>query len=333
MVTGDEIARMRAVRDENFGMPTIKRPFRPATRFAVAVLIIGDGNRVGVRIDVDLNPLPVTFVRPGNAVPEVWLVVIEEPVLQDRLSAWFRDQTPIDLICILGQRVETLVVAVVTVSLIDVVTRVDVLQQCFYDRSVGSRARKLLPVLVLALGISVGAAAAAERSVVPRLLVLQPADLGAGYTRNASFSRPRTLKDAGSGDSVAVSRELQRAWVGGYQVGFSGRRVPWGVVSDVDIFSTGTLANIEHAWTADALAQTGGQAMKVPAGMPGSFRLLSQGTLSANGQTLDVLLYMWQRGRAIAVVHITGAPHSFSIALLTRLVEKQDLRIRNAFRR
>ncbi|MFZ1880388.1 MAG: hypothetical protein WAU41_09490 [Gaiellaceae bacterium] len=192
-----------------------------------------------------------------------------------------------------------------------------------------SRSLALLAVL-LATGGTV--AFAADATLVPRLLVLQPADVGAGYVENASFSGQETLQDAASGDSAAVRRRLQKVWVGGYRAGFNGRTVQRGVVSTADVFRSSTIADIERAWKSDLITQIGGRPMATPASAPGTFRVLARGSAHVGAQSLEVLLYVWQQGRVVASVNVTGTPNSFSTALLMRLVARQDAKLRRGLR-
>jgi hypothetical protein len=194
------------------------------------------------------------------------------------------------------------------------------------------RCRVLVGVFVLLVATGGAAASGADQTITPRLLVLQPADVGVAYVKNTAYSRPRTLQDAASGDSASIRRRLQKVWVGGYQVGFNGRKVDRGIVSTADVFRNTTLADIERAWTADSLALTHGRALTVPAGAPGSFRLLVLGKVQVGAQPVEVLLYMWQQGRVVASVNVTGTQNSFSTALLMRLAAQQDKRIRDNLR-
>ena len=102
--------------------------------------------------------------------------------------------------------------------------------------------------ILLVVGTSVSAALAdvGVPPVRPARMVLQSRDVGSAYIQNKRFSRPRTLADAGNGDSQSIRRRLGQIWIGGYQTGFNGRRVPWGVVSTIDVFRTSRLADVER---------------------------------------------------------------------------------------
>lgn len=167
-------------------------------------------------------------------------------------------------------------------------------------------------------------------SVMPAKLVLQQRDVGAAYVQNKSFSRVRTLKDAGSGDSLVIRRRLKQLWLGGYQTGLNGRTVPWGIVSAIDVFRGSRLTDIEHAWKDDALRLTGGRALAVPSAAPGSFRLLVRGHVVIGGQPAEIELYMWQRSRTIASLTVSGQPGSFATSLIMSLANRQDAKIRRA---
>jgi hypothetical protein len=171
-----------------------------------------------------------------------------------------------------------------------------------------------------------------EPSVRPVRMVLQQRDVGTAYLKNTRFSRPRTLTDGGSGDSPPIRRRLREVWVGGYQTGFNGRSVPWGIVSTVDVFRGSSLTDIERAWRTDALRATGGRMLLAPPRAPGSFRLLIRGRVTIGSQPAQIDLYMWQTGRAIASVDVTGRPGSFPASLILTLARRQDIKIRSALR-
>ncbi len=189
-------------------------------------------------------------------------------------------------------------------------------------------------VVLLATSLVVAAqesSAAHKTSVPPARLVLDLRDVGPAYTQNKHFSRSRTLKDAASGDSSRIQRRLRQIWIGGYQTGFNGRSVPWGVVSVVDLFRSSRLADIERAWTIDAIRITGGSRNPVPSNAPGSFRLLVRGTITIGSQKADIDIYMWQRKRAIAAVTVSGSRGAFPSSLVVTLARRQDAKIRRAF--
>jgi len=187
--------------------------------------------------------------------------------------------------------------------------------------------------LVVLLCVSASASARIENasSVAPAQLVLRQRDVGDAYLQNRAFSRARTIQEASSGDSLEIRRQLKRLWLGGYQTGFNGRTVPWGIVSTVDVFRVSRLADIEQAWKHDVLRITGGRAVAVPRAAPGSFRFFVRGHIAIGGQPAEIELYMWRRARAIAAVTITGTG-SFPHSLVLSLAKRQDAKIRDAFR-
>jgi hypothetical protein len=188
--------------------------------------------------------------------------------------------------------------------------------------------------LMLLVGISAKPSAAIEptRTIAPARLVLAQKDVGDEYVQNRGFSRRRTLQDAGSGDSPAIRQRLRDLWLSGYQTGFNGRTVTWGIVSTVDVFRNAGLAQIERAWKGDVLRLTQGRPLPVPSAAPGSFRVLVRGRLSIGQQSAEIVVYMWQDARAIASVTVSGRPRSFPISLVVSLAKRQDAKLRRAFR-
>jgi hypothetical protein len=158
----------------------------------------------------------------------------------------------------------------------------------------------------------------------PSRLVLQKKDVGAKYVKNATFSGPTTLAEAGSGDSRAIRRQLKRIWLAGYRTGFNGISVRWGISSTADVFRTAGLRAVERAWTSDILRAFRGRVKPSPLSAPGTFRLLIQGRVG----TAATEFYMWQRGRVLASVDVTGPAGVVPRSLLMTLVRRQDSKIR-----
>jgi hypothetical protein len=183
-----------------------------------------------------------------------------------------------------------------------------------------------LVAVLLAAVVPSGLAATADRPV--SRLVLEPRDVGAAYVPNQELTRPRTFSEAAAGDSAAVRRAIRRTWVGGYQSGFVGVRVPWGIVSTTDVFRTGDLGTIVTAWHADLVRQLHARRLPVPAGAPGTRRLLLAAKVPVAGRTVEVKTYAWQRGRAFATVHLTGVAGKLRLALLMSLARRQDAKLR-----
>jgi hypothetical protein len=110
------------------------------------------------------------------------------------------------------------------------------------------------------------------------------------------------------------------------QAGFNGVSVPWGIVSTADVFRAATLASIDRAWHRDLLRVTRGRIQKLPANAPGRNRALVRGQL----QSLETIDYMWQHGRVILSVNLTGKPGALRLPLLMALARRQDAKVSHA---
>ena len=104
------------------------------------------------------------------------------------------------------------------------------------------------------------------------------------------------------------------------QVGFNGISVPWGIVSTADVFRTTDLVSIDRAWHRDLLRIAAGNMRRLPANAPGTNQVLVRGRL----QSFETLEYMWQHGRAILSVNLTGKPGTLRLSLLMALARRQD---------
>jgi hypothetical protein len=159
-------------------------------------------------------------------------------------------------------------------------------------------------------------------------LVLQQSDVGAAYFKNRSFTRRRTFAEASNGDSPAVSSLLKILWKGGYQSGFNGRSVPWGISSTADLFVNSNLDSIVSAWHADVRRLASGQRLSVPSTAPGTRRFLVRGRVRYHGRTIHMMIYMWQEKRVVASVTIAGEQTRLPLSTLLSFARTQDRKIR-----
>ncbi len=190
--------------------------------------------------------------------------------------------------------------------------------------------------LALAAGVGatkIGAAALqaqdANKALEPEQLVLQQSDVGHTYAKNESFSRPRTFSEASNGDSPAVRRLLKKMWIEGYQTGFNGLTVLWGISSTADVFVSSSLDAIVNAWRNDILRLTNGQPLSVPRNAPGTHRFLVRGRVAYAGDTINILIYMWHEKRVIASVSLAGVRATLPVRVLFSLAQRQDSKVRN----
>jgi len=154
--------------------------------------------------------------------------------------------------------------------------------------------------------------------------VLSPHDVGGAYRENATVSGPRRLGDISIGDSAAVQAQIRRDWLGGMEAAYNGTSVPWGIVSLADVFrSAARVGPILQAWQGDFVRISGGTRLSLQVGWPGMHGVLIRGHVV----TSELLIYIWQRGRTIASVDVTGPSGKVPLALLMKLALAQDARI------
>jgi hypothetical protein len=114
------------------------------------------------------------------------------------------------------------------------------------------------------------------------------------------------------------------------QAGFNGDAAVGGqsILSTADLFRSAAPAAVVRFWQNRYLLLSRGTALPVPAGAPGTSRLLLRGHL----QSEEVLLYLWQHGRAVLSAWLIGKPGTLRIEALTRLAREQDRRVSVALR-
>ena len=173
------------------------------------------------------------------------------------------------------------------------------------------------------LGLVVAAPSDAATSLAERL-VLTKADVGSAYRYNKAFSQPYTLQAAQRNTSGSERRELARKWLGGAQSGFNGVGVKRNIVSTADVFRTDKLEIIVGAFERRYLMLSHGLLLPVPAGAPGTNRVLIRGKM----QSFVVLLYEWQHGPNILSVWQFGPAAHLKQSELVALARRMDAKVR-----
>jgi hypothetical protein len=181
--------------------------------------------------------------------------------------------------------------------------------------------------ILLSAGFLAGHASALDRSVQrrePSQLVLRAQDVGGSYLENRQGSFPHKFAFVAAGDSSSVRHHLlEKMWTDGYQRGFNGTSVPWGIVSSVDRFTTTGLSVIGRAWRAGFLRILHGRSLTLPHAAPGTSRLLIRGSLAGAA----IYAYVWQQGATISQVNLAGRVGPAQLPLLMRLARIQAARI------
>jgi hypothetical protein len=192
-----------------------------------------------------------------------------------------------------------------------------------YTRAMVCRRR----ILGFAIGLGLVAAAAAPASAGTNpaaRYVLSPSDVGRSYKLNASVSGARTLTDIVVGDSAAIQSQIRHQWLGGEQAAYNGVSVKWGIVSIADVFRSAQITDIVAAWEQDTVTTIVGKRLALPHGAPGRHGALIRGHVVNQ----PLLIYMWQHGRTIASVDVTGGTvGNAQLSLVMKLARQQDAKI------
>jgi hypothetical protein len=156
-------------------------------------------------------------------------------------------------------------------------------------------------------------------------LVLSQRDVGSSYVLNRPFTRARTLREVSTNASAAAKAQLARLWVAGMQDAFNGGPAVSGqsLLSTADVFRSTELTTIVRSWQGTYLRLSHGVRLTLPQGAPGSGRILIRGRLQAD----EVLLYLWQRGKAVLTTWIVGKPGLPTTTQLMALARQQDSRV------
>jgi hypothetical protein len=176
--------------------------------------------------------------------------------------------------------------------------------------------------MVVVFGGTAEGRAAPSSDVTAQLLT--KGDVGASYSLNRGFAYRWTLAERSEGMGSALRRELAAKWVAGAQTGFDGSAAVshQAIVSTTDVFRTSGVASIRKAWEAKYLNFGSGERLPIPRGAPGDARFLMRGRMLSNGKKLEVLLYQWQRGKALQSVWLiarSGVPRVSRLIALARL--------------
>jgi hypothetical protein len=181
---------------------------------------------------------------------------------------------------------------------------------------------------VLAIVVVFGGVAAEGRAVSRNdvtALLLTKRDVGASFSLNRDFTYRWTLAERSEGTGSTLRRELGAKWVAGAQTGFDGSAAVsnQAIVSTADVFRTSSVASIRKAWEATYLDVGRGVRLPIPRGAPGDARFLMRGRMLSNGKRLEVLLYQWQRGKALLSVWLIARPGVPRVSRLIALARLQ----------
>lgn len=198
----------------------------------------------------------------------------------------------------------------------------------------GERVKRLVPVALalaaLAAACGSGAAGTAANTAPelpdPAALVLHASDLGPGYVRQASATRPITLAHELLHESAAARAADRRAYVAGYSAGFA-RPARVGIVSQVMTYRDPGAARIvigDAQAVAHITRQLHAHPVAVPPGAPGTPRLMLAGTLEG----LPAYAYGWQRGAALELIAVFG--RHVTLSRVIALARVQDARLTGA---
>jgi hypothetical protein len=169
-----------------------------------------------------------------------------------------------------------------------------------------------------------------QRQTKLAALVLSLRDLGSGYNQNAGATRPEPFSDAAAGDSPAIVALLHRAWVGGYEAGYTSAEPDHpGVWCAADVFRSTKLGRIARAWKADGMRQLGGTtSAPVPRGAPGRPLFFFRGHATLAGYPVIVVVYGWQRGHTIGHLSVANQSGMGLVAVAMRMARLEDAHLR-----
>ena len=199
----------------------------------------------------------------------------------------------------------------------------------------GERVKRTAPIGLLVLaavlagcggGGAKPTAKAAPDLPDPATLVLHASDLGPGYVRQASATKPITLAHELLHESAAARSADRRAYVAGYSAGFA-RPAQVGIVSQVMTYRDAGAARIvigDAQAVAHIRRQLHAHAVAVPPGAPGTPRLTLAGTLEG----LPAYAYGWQRGAALELLAVFG--RHVTLSRVVALARVQDARLTRA---
>jgi hypothetical protein len=199
----------------------------------------------------------------------------------------------------------------------------------------GEPVKRLAPVALLALAALAGACGSggagpaadpAPELPDPAALVLHASDLGPGYVRQASATKPITLAHELLHESAAARAADRRAYLAGYSAGFA-RPAQVGIVSQVMTYRDAGAARIvigDAQAVAHVTRQLHAHPVAVPPGAPGTPRLMLAGSLAG----LPAYAYGWQRGAALELIAVFG--RHVTMSRVIALARVQDARLTGA---
>jgi hypothetical protein len=166
----------------------------------------------------------------------------------------------------------------------------------------------------------------------PKLLVLSPSDVGAGYAQNAPATHPIPLQQT----IATIGRRMRREYVAGYAAGYpatSANQWPLGIWCAAQVYETNL-----GGWYATAAIRYShnyprGQ-LQVPQDAPGiPLALAVKPRTNLGGYTAKLVVYLWVEGRVSSAITVSGRPGDPTkplVAALMRLAKIQDTKIRMA---
>src|SRR6476620_4144231 len=192
--------------------------------------------------------------------------------------------------------------------------------------------------LVAAIGAGCGATGAQTdlstgvNRLDPKMLVLSPSDVGAGYALNGPATHPIPLQTTLS----TIGRRMRREYVAGYAAGYPGtsaNQSPLGIWCAAQVYET----NLRGWFTTPAIRYSHNHPhghLPVPQYAPGiPIGLAVKPRANLGGYTFKMVVYAWVEGRVSSLVTVSGRPDDSTkhlVAAAIRLARIQDTKIRMA---
>ena len=196
----------------------------------------------------------------------------------------------------------------------------------------------LMACLVAAVGAGCGATGAQSdlstgvNRLDPKLLVLSPSDVGAGYALNGPATHPIPLQQT----IPPIGRRMRREYVAGYAAGYpatSANQWPLGIWCVAQVYETNL-----GGWYARAAIRYSHNyprpQLPVPPDAPGiPLALAVNPRANLGGYTVKLVVYLWVEGRVSSAVTVSGRPGDSTkhlVAAAINLARIQDTKIRMA---